>query len=96
MKRNPYYDKNMKNDCREYMILSIKLWLAYLEKNPEQVAPNSIFSVNEVAYAIENANELTTREIATMYEIFVECFSLSTETLEKLFKVPILFLVPEI
>ena len=79
------------------MLLGMKLWMAYMEKHPNEVPADKMTSVFQVLELIEDdSEELSTRDIATAYQAFVETFSDHPEALAKIHKVPILFLIPEI
>lgn len=94
---NPYYDQSLEEDCRQYMIISIKMWLKYIEKYPDAVPISFVEPINIILDKIDNFDSNTqTREIALLYEEFVSNFNYNPETIEKLFKLPILFLIPEI
>lgn len=95
MKPNPYYDESVVDDCREYMVLSVKLWMKYMEKHPEMVPTSKVGPVNEVLYLLDNSDELSTKDLANLYETFVNTFSQYPNILEKLYKIPLLFLVPQ-
>tara|TARA_B100001778_G_scaffold334967_1_gene349843 strand:+ start:44070 stop:44363 length:294 start_codon:yes stop_codon:yes gene_type:complete len=95
MAKNPYYDENLEDDCREYMLLSMKLWMQFIEKHPEMVPSHSVISVNNVLDILEDPSLLSTHDVAVLYESFVDMFSQYPDTLEKVHKIPLLFLVPE-
>lgn len=97
MKTNPYYDESLENDCRNYMLIGIRLWMKYIEKHPEMVPSSSVLSINNLLEIIDNFNENTqTREIAILYEGLIGNFISDNEVTGKLLKLPILFLVPEL
>jgi len=85
----------MEEDCREFMLISIRLWLTYLEMHPSMVPANIVFSLDEINETIKR-EDVTTKEIAMSYETFFNEFSKNPDTFEKLYRLPMLFLVPEI
>jgi hypothetical protein len=79
------------------MMLAMRLWMAYIEKHPNEVPAEKMSSVYNVLELIEtDSNQLSTKDIALAYQSFVETFSQDPKTLENILKVPILFLIPEI
>lgn len=85
----------MEYECRQFMLMSIRLWITYLEMHPSQVPVDIVFSLDEIIETLKN-EDVTTKEIALAYETFFNEFSKNKDTFEKLYRLPLLFLVPEI
>lgn len=95
LSENPFYREDMESECKQFMLMSIRLWLTYLEMHPSQVPADIVFSLDEIVETMQK-EDITTKEIALAYEGFFNEFSKNPNTFEKLFRLPLLFLVPEI
>lgn len=92
---NPYYREDLADECREFMLISIRLMLAYLETHPTMVSADIVMSLDPIVEMIEDDNA-TTKEIATVYESFYYGFSRDTNVFEQICKLPLLFLAKEL
>lgn len=94
---NPFYSPEVSSDCKEYMLLSLRLWFKYIEKSDQPFPVKLVGTLNELLDEVEkHPDEIDIRDIAKTYKQFVDVFKEFPDVYNRLLRIPILFLIPEV